>query len=60
LEDALYRTFAMSDRHFCSLLGPTFPNRHYLLSGSSAGHIRNDLQAWTNPSIFANCSTPPA
>jgi phospholipase C len=49
---ALYRTFAMSDRHFCALLGPTFPNRHYLLSGTSAGHIRNDLQAWTNPSIF--------
>ena len=49
---ALYRTFAMSDRHFCSLLGPTFPNRHYLLSGTSAGHIRNDLQVATHASIF--------
>jgi phospholipase C len=49
---ALYRTFAMSDRHFCSLLGPTFPNRHYLLSGTSAGHIRNDLVVATHTSIF--------
>jgi phospholipase C len=48
----LYRTFAMSDRHFCSLLGPTFPNRHYLLSGTSAGHIRNDVVLATHPSIF--------
>ena len=48
----LYRTFAMSDRHFCSILGPTFPNRHYLLSGTSAGHIRNDLVVATQPSIF--------
>jgi phospholipase C len=42
----------MSDRHFCSLLGPTFPNRHYLLSGTSAGHIRNDLVFATQTSIF--------
>ena len=48
----LYRTFAMSDRHFCSVLGPTFPNRHYLLSATSAGHIRNDLVVATHTSIF--------
>ena len=39
----LYRTFAMSDRHFCAVLGPTFPNRHYLLAASAFGHIRNDF-----------------
>jgi phospholipase C len=48
----LYSTFAMSDRHFCALLGPTFPNRHYLLSATSAGHIRNDLTVATHTSIF--------
>jgi phospholipase C len=48
----LYRTFAMSDRHFCSVLGPTFPNRHYLMSATSAGHIRNDLEFATQTSIF--------
>jgi phospholipase C len=54
---ALYRTFAMSDRHFCSVLGPTFPNRHYLVSGTSAGHIRNDLEFATHPSIFESLDT---
>jgi len=48
----LYRLFAMSDRHFCSVLGPTFPNRHYLMSATSAGHIRNDLVFATHTSIF--------
>ncbi|MEO8604247.1 MAG: alkaline phosphatase family protein [bacterium] len=48
----LYSTFAISDRHFCSILGPTFPNRHYLLSATSAGHIRNDLVVATHTSIF--------
>src|SRR5215813_7504147 len=44
----LYRTFAMSDRHFCSVLGPTYPNRHYLLTGTSFGHISNDLPTTTD------------
>jgi phospholipase C len=43
----LYSTFATSDRHFCSVLGPTFPNRHYLLAGTSFGHIRNDFPSST-------------
>lgn len=39
----LYRTFATGDRYFCSALTQTFPNRLYLLAGTSFGHIRNDL-----------------
>jgi len=31
--------FAISDRHFASVLGPTFPNRSYLLAGTSFGHV---------------------
>jgi phospholipase C len=31
--------FAMSDRHFCSVLTHTLPNRLYLLGGSSFGHV---------------------
>ena len=27
--------------HFCSVLGPTFPNRYYLLAGTSFGHVNN-------------------
>jgi len=38
----LYRKFATSDRQFCSLLGPTWPNRFYLLAATSFGHIGND------------------
>jgi phospholipase C len=34
---ALARTFAFSDRHFCSLMGPTFPNRMFYFAGTSWG-----------------------
>lgn len=37
------KTFAIADRYFCSLLGPTYPNRFYLLTGTSFGHVRNDM-----------------
>jgi phospholipase C len=33
----------MADRYFCSVLSQTFPNRFYLLAGTSFGHIRNDF-----------------
>jgi phospholipase C len=52
---ALYRTFATSDRYFSSLLSQTFPNRFYLLAGTSFGHIRNDFpppDGFTQPTIF--------
>lgn len=50
----LYSTFAMGDRYFASVPGPTFPNREYLLAGTSFGHIQNDLPAAGLPgmSIF--------
>jgi phospholipase C len=39
---ALYSTFAMGDHYFASAPTQTFPNRLYLLAGTSFGHIRND------------------
>src|ERR1700677_4565537 len=33
------RTFPLADRWFCSCLGPTFPNRRFLLSGTAHGLI---------------------
>jgi phospholipase C len=33
----LYSTFAMSDRFFSAVLGPTWPNRDYLYAGTSDG-----------------------
>jgi phospholipase C len=38
----LAATFALSDRHFSAVLGPTFPNRAYLLAATSFGHIAGE------------------
>jgi phospholipase C len=35
----LAENFAISDRNFCSVLGPTFPNRSYLMAATSFGHL---------------------
>jgi phospholipase C len=36
--------FAIDDRYFCSVLGPTFPNRAYLMAATSFGHLTtNDI-----------------
>ena len=32
-------TFAISDRHFAGMVGPTFPNRSYLETATSFGHL---------------------
>jgi phospholipase C len=38
---ALARAFSLSDRHFADFLGPTWPNRLFMLSGTSFGHTNN-------------------
>ncbi len=35
----LAQTFAIDDSYFCSVLGPTFPNRSYLMAATSFGHL---------------------
>ncbi len=35
----LAENFAISDRHFASVLGPTIPNRFYLMAATSFGHL---------------------
>lgn len=35
----LANKFAISDRQFASVLGPTFPNRSYLMAATSFGHL---------------------
>ncbi|HTP24612.1 MAG TPA: alkaline phosphatase family protein, partial [Anaeromyxobacteraceae bacterium] len=35
----LAQTFAIDDRYFSSVMGPTFPNRSYALAGTSFGHV---------------------
>ncbi|HEY3141807.1 MAG TPA: alkaline phosphatase family protein [Acidimicrobiales bacterium] len=39
--DALARRFVVCDRWHASVLGPTYPNREYLLSGQSGGNKTN-------------------
>lgn len=48
----LAKTFAIGDRMFCSVLGPTFPNRFYFLSATSDGRIDNRIAAYMRTSIF--------
>jgi phospholipase C len=38
---ALAVTFALSDRHFADFMGPTWPNRLFMLSATSFGHTDN-------------------
>jgi phospholipase C len=48
---AIASNYAISDRHFCSLLGQTLPNRRYYFSGTSSGYVNDDDQ-----SIFVNAA----
>ena len=45
---SLVEHFPIGDRHFCSLLGQTWPNRSYLFAGTSTGMI-NDIIAPVPP-----------
>jgi phospholipase C len=36
---SLAQTFAIDDRYFCSVVGPTFPNRSYEMAATSFGHV---------------------
>jgi len=35
----LAESFAIDDRYFCSVVGPTFPNRSYEMAATSFGHL---------------------
>jgi phospholipase C len=39
---AMAENFAISDRHFSSTLGPTIPNRFYLMAATSFGHVTTE------------------
>ncbi len=46
---SLARHFPIGQRYFCSLLGQTYPNFRYLLSGTSSGVIRTDSSTFSTP-----------
>ncbi len=43
----LARTFPLADRWFCSVLAETYPNRRYLLAGTSLGLIDDSFRSST-------------
>jgi phospholipase C len=53
---SLASVFPIADRYFCSLLGPTFPNRRYLMAATSMGMINDTVPSPTaypqNGTIF--------
>jgi phospholipase C len=40
---AAANAYTISDRHFCGILGPTFPNREYLYAATSYGRTSNAI-----------------
>ncbi|MCU1489380.1 MAG: Acid phosphatase, partial [Acidimicrobiaceae bacterium] len=50
----LARAFASSDHHFCSVLGPTYPNRMFYFAGTSYGLAYNNFA----PTQLPDGSTP--
>ena len=48
----LASTFAISDRYFSEVLGPTLPNRLYLYAGSSFGIVSGDVDTDLRRTIF--------
>jgi phospholipase C len=53
---SLASQFPIADRYFCSVLGPTFPNRRYLISATSLGMANDTVPGLTeypaNGTIF--------
>ncbi len=52
---SLFKSSGLCGNYFCSLLGPTWPNRFYLMSGTSGGITTNGLWGY---GIFDSTSWP--
>jgi phospholipase C len=48
----LLRQFAMSDRYFASVLGPTYPNRQFMTNATSDGQMDNTGIPTANDNVF--------
>jgi len=53
----LAQTFAIDDRYFCSVVGPTFPNRSYEMAGTSFGHVVTGTEIFP-PGFLTTGSSP--
>jgi len=52
----LARRFAVFNKYFCSVPGPTYPNRLFALSGTSDGYAENHNRYYRQPSVFRRLS----
>ncbi|RYE85458.1 MAG: hypothetical protein EOO75_16960, partial [Myxococcales bacterium] len=52
----LAQTFAISDRHFSSMLGPTWPNRMFFYAASSFGLTNNSLTGDNHDNLLEQLS----
>ena len=52
----LAQNFAISDRHFCGLQGPTWPNRMYFYASSSFGLTDNSLTGEDHDNLLEQMS----
>jgi phospholipase C len=43
---SLFQNFTLCVNYFCSVLGPTYPNRFYLVSGTSGGITNNGVYGY--------------
>jgi phospholipase C len=51
----LANQFAIADHYFAPTLAQSYPNRFFLLAGTSFGHVRNDASppgGFTQPTVF--------
>jgi phospholipase C len=53
----LAREFAVCDHWFCSVPGATWPNRNFVLSGTSDGEVNIQVRLYDNPTIFEQLSS---
>jgi phospholipase C len=44
--------FAVCSRWFCSVPGPTFPNRRYAHAATSSGRLDNKVELYDDPTVF--------
>ena len=51
--NSLATTFPVCDRYFCSVGAQTYPNRRFLMAGTSLGLLNNNLQT-ANPDVPPN------
>ena len=49
---ALADAYTSCDRWFCSVMGPTWPNRFYWHAGTAFGQMANNLPTALSPSIY--------